>query len=66
LMVDNKVYTTPYKLCSFELSPVIYEDPSRYTKPVYDNLQELDHCFLCDVYHWHNFHPLGECVDRDE
>jgi hypothetical protein len=21
---------------------------------------------LCDVYHWHIFHPLGESVNRDE
>jgi hypothetical protein len=66
MMVDTKVCATTYKFCSFELSPVIYEDPYGYEKPIYDTLQELDRCFLCNVYHWHNFHPLSDCVDCDE
>jgi hypothetical protein len=65
-MVDIKVYTTSYKFCSFELSLVICKDPPMYTEHVYDILQELDRCFLRDVYHWHSFHPLGECVNCDE
>jgi hypothetical protein len=64
-MVDTKVYATSYKFCSFELSPIIYKDSSRYAEPVYDTLQELDRCFLHDFYHWHSFHPLGECVNCD-
>jgi hypothetical protein len=65
-MMDTKVCDASYKFCSFELSPVICEDPSGYAELIYDTLQELDHCFLHDVYHWHSFHPLGECVNHDE
>jgi hypothetical protein len=65
-MVDTKVYVASYKILSFELSPVIYEDPSGYVEPVYDTLQELDRCFLRGVYHWHSFHPHCECANRDE
>jgi hypothetical protein len=65
-MMDIEVYVASYKFCSFERSPVICEYPSGYAEPVYDTLQELDRCFLHDVYHWHNLHPLGECVNHDE
>jgi hypothetical protein len=65
-MVDTKVSATSHKLCSFELSLIICQNPSRYAKPVYDSLQELDRCFLHDIHHWHSFHPLDECVDWDE
>jgi hypothetical protein len=50
-MVDTKVCATSYKFCSFELSPIICEDLSGYAKHVYDTLQELDSCFLRDVYY---------------
>jgi hypothetical protein len=66
MMVDTKVCVTSYKFCSFELSPIICEDLSGYAKHVYDTLQELDSCFLRDVYYWHSFHLLGECVDHDK
>jgi hypothetical protein len=48
-MMDTEVCARSNKLFSFELSPVIYEDPPRHVEPVYDALQEPDHCFLHDV-----------------
>jgi 2-iminoacetate synthase ThiH len=65
-MVNTKVCTASCKFCSFELIPIICEDPSRYVKPVYDTLQELDCYILRDVYYWHDLHPLGKSVDSDE
>jgi hypothetical protein len=47
-------------------NPIIYKDPLGHTEPIYDILQELDWHFLCDVYYWHHFHPLGKCVDGDK
>jgi hypothetical protein len=65
-MMDTEVCATSYKLCSFELSPVICEDPPRYAEPIYDALQKLDSCFLRDVYHLHDLYPFGEGVKSDE
>jgi hypothetical protein len=65
-MVDTKVCTTSYRFYSFQLSPIICEDPFGYAKSVYDTLQEFDYWFLCYVHHWHSFHPLGERVNSDE
>jgi hypothetical protein len=65
-MMDTKVHATSYKFHSFELSPIICQNPSRYAEPVYDALQELDRFFLGDICHWHGFHPLDECVNRDK
>jgi hypothetical protein len=65
-MMDTKVCTVSYKFCSFELSPIISEDPLGYAEPVYDTLQEFDHYVLGDIYYWHNFHPLGKCVNDDK
>jgi hypothetical protein len=50
-MVNTKVYVVSYKFYSFELSSIICEDPYGYAEPVYDTLQELDHCFFSDIYH---------------
>jgi hypothetical protein len=61
-VVDTKVYATSYKFYSFELSPVICEDPSEYVESVYDTLHELDRCFLRDVYYWHSFHPFDVSI----
>jgi hypothetical protein len=66
VVVDTKVCAASNKFCSIELSPIIREDPPRYVELVYDTLQELDYCFLCDVYHLHSFHPIGERVNSDE
>jgi hypothetical protein len=52
-MVDTKVGAASHKLCSFELSPVICQNPFGYDEPVYDALQELDHCFLLDIHYWY-------------
>jgi hypothetical protein len=49
--VDTKVLTTSYEFCSFELSPIICEDPLGYAEHVYDTLQELNRCVLHDVYY---------------
>jgi hypothetical protein len=65
-MVDTKIHAASYKLRSFKLCPIIYQDSSGHAKSVYDALHELDHCFLRYVHHWHDFHPLGEHVDSDE
>jgi hypothetical protein len=65
-MVDTKIRAAPYKFCSFELSSIICQNPPGYTESVYNALQELVRCFLCDIHHWHCLHLLGECVDRDE
>jgi hypothetical protein len=54
------------QIFSFELSLIICEDSSGYIEHVYDTLQEFDRCFLRDVYHWHSFYPLGECINHDE
>jgi hypothetical protein len=65
-MVDIKIRTVSYKLHSFKLGYIIYQDSSGHVESVYDVLQELDSCFLRYVHHWHGFHPLGERVDCDE
>jgi hypothetical protein len=65
-MVDIKICATPYKLCSFELSPVIYEDLPGHAKPVHNTLQEHDCCFMHDIDYLHCLHPLGEGVDGDK
>jgi hypothetical protein len=65
-MVDTKVCIASCKFYTFELRLIIYEEPLGYTKPVYDTLQELDCCILCDVHYWHSFHLLGECVNSDK
>jgi hypothetical protein len=66
LMMDTKIRATSYTLHSFELSSIVCQDSSGHAESVYDALQELDHCYLRYVHHWHSFHPLGECVDYDE
>jgi hypothetical protein len=65
-MVDTKIYIISYKLCSFELSHVICEDPLGHAEPVYDTLQELDYYLLCDIRYYHCLHPLGEGVNGNE
>jgi hypothetical protein len=65
-MVDTEVCATSCKFCSFELSPIVCEDPLGYTELVYDTLQELDRCILSDVHYWHSFHQLGDCVNSNE
>jgi hypothetical protein len=65
-MIDAKIRTTPYKFCFFELSPIVCEDPLGYVEPLYDTLQKFDRCVLCDVHHWHDFHPFGEHINNDK
>jgi hypothetical protein len=65
-MVDVEIYTTSDKLSSFELSPIICEDPLGHTESEYDALQKLDCCILSDVYYWHCLHPLCEGVNNNE
>jgi hypothetical protein len=65
-MVDTEVYASSYKFYSFELSPIICEDPLGYAEPIYDTFQELDYCILGDIHDWHGFLPLGECVSSDK
>jgi hypothetical protein len=50
-MMNIEICATPYELGSFELSPIICEDPSGHDKLVQDTLQELYHCLLGDVYY---------------
>jgi hypothetical protein len=54
------------EFCSFELSPIIRENPLGYTEPVYDTLQESDCSFLRDIHYQHSFHPLGKRVNGDK
>jgi hypothetical protein len=65
-MVNTKINATSYKLHSFELNSVVYQDSLGHTESVYDALQELDYCFLCYVHHWDSFHSFGEWVDCNE
>jgi hypothetical protein len=66
MMVDIKICVTSYKFCSFKLNSVIYQNPTGYAEPVYNALHELNCYFLCDICHWHSFHPFGECINNDE
>jgi hypothetical protein len=65
-MMNTKIRAIPSELCSFELSPIICEDPPGHAEPVYDTLQEFDRYFLGDVYYWHYLHSFGEGVDCNE
>jgi hypothetical protein len=62
-MLDAEICTTPYKLCPFELSPIICEDLPGHAEPVYDTLEEIECYFLCDIHYWYYLHPLGEGVN---
>jgi hypothetical protein len=62
-MLNTKVGTTPYELCSLELCTIIRVDPSRHAEPEHCTLQKLDHYILRDVYHWHCFHTFCECIN---
>jgi hypothetical protein len=65
-MIDAEVCIALCELCFFKLSVVICEDPLGYAESEYYTLQEFKHYLLSDVYYWHNFHSLGECVYCDK
>jgi hypothetical protein len=65
-MIDTEICTTSHKLCSHELSAIVFEYPLGFAESVDYALQKFDQCIMCDVHYCHDFYPLGERVDSDE
>jgi hypothetical protein len=65
-MLDAEIRATSDELCPFKLCTIVCQNSFGLAESVYNALQELDRCLLGYIYHWHDFHPLGERVNSDE